>query len=410
MKFNLYPLYLLLFISWFPSFGQESSIAISEERLQRLAYTLYELKLNRNEQLAKKNNTSLDSLTIELNKMLYKIDSAGLENNMNGRQKEKTTTNTEKNSRSIQEEKTALTQKEIVSENEYLQEILSKLEAIEKQLNNKEEKGSKTSYTSDSEESSEPKKEVPQKSEKNNQKNKRITSLQDAETSLLLAMQLEQRQARKNTAQQLDSLLTIVNLLTKDSLNKASTSKGASPVIEKDTTTSAALRKLTTQMYLLEAKLDQVLQSRVENTAVEKVTKAMQSTDTVYVENTKVINPGEEAYLLRIKKYEGFFQQVFFANNSIEIEEKYTSMVDQLVNQLNEEPKIDILLEGFASAKGSAAYNQQISMKRAVALKEKLIEKGIPAQRILTDYKGIDSQANNEAAARRLDIKYLIRR
>ena len=78
--------------------------------------------------------------------------------------------------------------------------------------------------------------------------------------------------------------------------------------------------------------------------------------------------------------------------------------------QLNEEPKIDVSITGFASKTGNEAYNLQLYMQRALTLKKDLMRKGISSQRILTDYKGIDYNAENLAEARRLDIEFVVRR
>ncbi|GGE07930.1 hypothetical protein GCM10010831_06850 [Psychroflexus salis] len=43
-------------------------------------------------------------------------------------------------------------------------------------------------------------------------------------------------------------------------------------------------------------------------------------------------------------------------------------------------------------------------------MKKDLMRKGISSQRILTDYKGIDYNAENLAEARRLDIEFVVRR
>ncbi|WP_188405395.1 OmpA family protein [Psychroflexus salis] len=56
---------------------------------------------------------------------------------------------------------------------------------------------------------------------------------------------------------------------------------------------------------------------------------------------------------------------MYFANNSVELENKYTSIIENLVVQLNEEPKIDVSITGFASKTGNEAYNLQLYMQRA---------------------------------------------
>lgn len=229
----------------------------------------------------------------------------------------------------------------------------------------------------------------------------------DALTGLLLAMQVEQRQARRKTDTKVDSLLQLMNTYKYDSLVETNL-----PITAMQVTDESAenLNALKNQIYVLQAKLDRVMADQIEAAAQQKVENAVSLTDTIYLENTKEVDPAQEAFEARKREYDDYFKQVFFANNSTKIEPEYTSLISDIVNQLNNEPKIDVTIEGFASKTGNAKYNQEISMKRALALKTLLMEKGIPAKRILTDYKGIDYDVENSEEARRLDIQFYVRK
>lgn len=99
---------------------------------------------------------------------------------------------------------------------------------------------------------------------------------------------------------------------------------------------------------------------------------------------------------------------LYFANNKTVPLAYDPTIMDEMVTMLQAHPELSILLEGYASAVGSAAYNNVLSMERAVAVAQILNAKGIGNERILTAFKGIDPQAT-PAQARRVELRVVIR-
>ena len=99
---------------------------------------------------------------------------------------------------------------------------------------------------------------------------------------------------------------------------------------------------------------------------------------------------------------------LYFANNKTVPLAYDPTIIDEMVTMLQAHPELSILLEGYASAVGSAAYNNVLSMERAVAVAQILNAKGIGNERILTAFKGIDPQAT-PAQARRVELRMVIR-
>ena len=99
---------------------------------------------------------------------------------------------------------------------------------------------------------------------------------------------------------------------------------------------------------------------------------------------------------------------LYFANNKTIPLAYDPTIIDEMVTMLQAHPELSILLEGYASAIGSAAYNNVLSMERAVAVAQILNAKGIGNERILTAFKGIDPQAT-PAQARRVELRVVIR-
>ena len=106
-----------------------------------------------------------------------------------------------------------------------------------------------------------------------------------------------------------------------------------------------------------------------------------------------------------LAKYGNKKTPIYFANNA------YVPLphaIDQIVTMLRNNPELSILLEGYASNVGTAAYNNQLSMKRSESVARLLQKQGIALQRILTAFRGIDDSVDKEKA-RRVDISVIIR-
>ena len=109
-----------------------------------------------------------------------------------------------------------------------------------------------------------------------------------------------------------------------------------------------------------------------------------------------------------LAKYGNKKTPIYFANNAYQPLPHDTDAIDQIVTMLRNNPELSILLEGYASNVGTAAYNNQLSMKRSESVARLLQKQGIPLQRILTAFRGIDDSVDKEKA-RRVDISVIIR-
>ena len=109
-----------------------------------------------------------------------------------------------------------------------------------------------------------------------------------------------------------------------------------------------------------------------------------------------------------LDKYGNKKTPIYFANNAYVPLPHDTDAIDQIVTMLRNNPELSILLEGYASNVGTAAYNNQLSMKRSESVARLLQKQGISLQRILTAFRGIDDSVDKEKA-RRVDISVIIR-
>lgn len=107
--------------------------------------------------------------------------------------------------------------------------------------------------------------------------------------------------------------------------------------------------------------------------------------------------------------YGNFKKQIFFANNSTKVSAEFARYIEEVAEVLAQNAELSVVLEGYASPVGKAAYNKALSMRRAEAVQQLLLQKGVTAGRIISGFKGEDTSVN-ETLARRVDISIVIKR
>lgn len=74
-------------------------------------------------------------------------------------------------------------------------------------------------------------------------------------------------------------------------------------------------------------------------------------------------------------------------------------ILDEAVSILQGHPGVRVLCEGHTDGKGSIPYNQRLSMRRATAVRNYLVSKGIPATAMIVEGRGkLQPVATNETA------------
>lgn len=77
-----------------------------------------------------------------------------------------------------------------------------------------------------------------------------------------------------------------------------------------------------------------------------------------------------------------------FDNNSAVVKEKSFDLIQKYADFLNKYPAYSSKIIGHTSNNGAASYNQQLSEKRANAVMNMLLEKGVPADRLSASGEG----------------------
>ena len=94
---------------------------------------------------------------------------------------------------------------------------------------------------------------------------------------------------------------------------------------------------------------------------------------------------------------------VHFDFDKQNIKKIYVPVLDQHVAYLNEHPSSPVVVEGHTDYMGSDAYNQKLSERRANAVRDYLIQKGIASSRIqvvgYSKHRPIDDNKTAEGRA-----------
>ena len=101
---------------------------------------------------------------------------------------------------------------------------------------------------------------------------------------------------------------------------------------------------------------------------------------------------------------------VLFQVNSATLNQNGLANLRKLADALVQNPNRTVLVEGFADSTGSSDYNQQLSERRATAVRNALTEMGVPRERVAMRAYGEafpvapNDTANNRALNRRVEI------
>ena len=74
--------------------------------------------------------------------------------------------------------------------------------------------------------------------------------------------------------------------------------------------------------------------------------------------------------------------------NKSTIRESSLPLLDEAATRLKEHAELHVIVEGHSDSKGSEAFNQKLSLRRAAAVRDYLVGLGISSDRILVVGKG----------------------
>jgi len=107
---------------------------------------------------------------------------------------------------------------------------------------------------------------------------------------------------------------------------------------------------------------------------------------------TDPLNAEDDVPKLKVEKGERIvLEDVVFNSGSVEILPESEETLIRAFNTLQLNPEIEVIIEGYTDNTGSRAFNMKLSSKRANAVKQWLIDKGINSERMAAKGLGPDS-------------------
>lgn len=107
------------------------------------------------------------------------------------------------------------------------------------------------------------------------------------------------------------------------------------------------------------------------------------------------------------------FQPIYFDSDEAIIKPEFHPFLRRMIAVVNGHSDLRIKITGHTDADGSDAYNEQLSKRRAEALKAFFVANGLPANKLLIDFKGekipVDNNSTPEGKQRnrRVDFEFI---
>jgi peptidoglycan-associated lipoprotein len=122
----------------------------------------------------------------------------------------------------------------------------------------------------------------------------------------------------------------------------------------------------------------------------------------------KVTPPPPPAPVKEFAKWD----RVYFATDKTDLRPASRDLLDKQAAWLTAHPNVTVRVEGNADVRGNAAYNQRLGQRRAEAVRDYLVNKGVSPQRILSvsygDTQPIAQGRTHDALARNRNVHTII--
>jgi OOP family OmpA-OmpF porin len=100
---------------------------------------------------------------------------------------------------------------------------------------------------------------------------------------------------------------------------------------------------------------------------------------------------------------------VTFAFNSSNLTESSRPVLDDVANGLKQHPRLKVEIQGYTDSVGSARYNMKLSQRRADAVRDYLIQQGVPDDQLRArGYGKANPVASNSTAEGRAQNRRVV--
>jgi outer membrane protein OmpA-like peptidoglycan-associated protein len=94
------------------------------------------------------------------------------------------------------------------------------------------------------------------------------------------------------------------------------------------------------------------------------------------------------------------YRNITFGFNQYDLTTSAHPILNQIIASLKAQPEIDIEVQGHTDSIGNSQYNNNLSLKRANAVKAYLVSKGIAASRVSTNGYGSQRPVSSNKSAK----------
>lgn len=116
---------------------------------------------------------------------------------------------------------------------------------------------------------------------------------------------------------------------------------------------------------------------------------------------------GSENPLANLSVLTGRNITVRFARNSDEVDADYRVILNEVFEQLARAPKDRVLITGYTDRSGDAAVNLALSERRAKAVRNYLLQRGITPDRLMVNYYGDSRSDGRNPDERLVEVEWL---
>ena len=98
---------------------------------------------------------------------------------------------------------------------------------------------------------------------------------------------------------------------------------------------------------------------------------------------------------------------VRFGRNSTQLENESRVLLNEVFEQLARAPEQRVLITGYTDRSGDTDLNMHLSEQRAKAVRHYLLQRGIPADRLLVNYYGDSRSTGRNPDERRVEVEWI---
>ena len=98
---------------------------------------------------------------------------------------------------------------------------------------------------------------------------------------------------------------------------------------------------------------------------------------------------------------------VRFPRNSTQLSAEYRVLLNEVFEQLARSPEHRVLVTGYSDRSGDSSANLYLSEQRAKAVRNYLLQRGVPGDRLMVNYYGDSRSTGRDPSERRVEVEWI---